>query len=261
MLVFIVTLDSVMSLPDSKLPLYSYHITSWDILFASYLGLNKINKYICLPPILVGTCLDLSNMCSTCLSTNTWNFNFCVKCIFFVLTYTWKSQYQFYIFFVICCSGEVPACGSSCYGWRVPSLLTAAELHTFHGLPAPHCRGKRWSLFLKLISLNSNVMQIALFKCCVSYFQRWENWSSIDTVKRRRWTGWRKRYSSVLITTISYEIQTNPSVGPKTTRQRGQDMLLQCNTENIRKTVCSCENARLVLHSGIVFSFFFYLLM
>lgn len=48
-------------------------------------------------------------------------------------------------------------------------------------------------LFLTLSSVNSKLTLIALFKCCVLYSQRWDHWSSIDTVKRRQWIGWRKR--------------------------------------------------------------------
>lgn len=63
-----------------------------------------------------------------------------------------------YFFDAVCCSGEVPACGPGFYRWGIPILFKAAKVHTFLGLPSPHCWGKRWGLNLEVSFKNKNIL-------------------------------------------------------------------------------------------------------
>lgn len=97
-----------------------------------------------------------------CTLQAVWGFCFSNTSQINTIHYLWKpsfevareySQINLFMSYTFCfifgfswCSGEVSACRSSCDGWRVPSLLKAAQLQPLPGLPAPHHPGKRWGL-------------------------------------------------------------------------------------------------------------------
>lgn len=95
----------------------------------------------------------------------TESFWSCQRVFAIKLIYLWATISVLSFFFW--CSGQVSACGSSCNGWRVPSLLKAAQLHSFSSLPAPHYWGKRWGLkSAMLVEQVPFTAEIKLFIFC-----------------------------------------------------------------------------------------------